>query len=91
MSTLADELREERHRNLEDTIRHARWEAEIARRLGRKWFEMRDNWLIQAYEADREMWKDPKVREALIKAILARNRKSRRSASSLHTTKRHAA
>ena len=69
-----EDIREERKRNLEDVIRHARWEAEIVRKLGAKWFEMRDKWLIEAWEADRKLWEDPKVREALIKAILSRDR-----------------
>lgn len=46
----------------------------MVKRMGMKWFEIRDKWLIQSYEVDKEMWKDPKVREALIKAILARDR-----------------
>ncbi len=46
----------------------------MVKRMGMKWFEIRDVWLIQSYEVDEEMWKDPKVREALIKAILARDR-----------------
>jgi len=36
------ELEEDRKRRLEDIIRYARWEAEMTRRLGAKWFEMRD-------------------------------------------------
>ena len=55
----------------------------MVKKLGMKWFEMRDNWLIEAWEADREMWRDPKVREALIKTILAKDkyhgRKARRN------------
>ncbi len=61
-------------RTLENVIRHARWEDKMVKRMGMKWFEIRDVWLIQSYEVDEEMWKDPKVREALIKAILARDR-----------------
>ena len=71
--SLLEEIREERRRNLEDIIRHARWEAEMVKKLGVKWFEMRDKWLVEAWEADRKLWEDPKVREALIKAILARD------------------
>jgi len=69
--SLLEEAEEERRRNLEDIIRHARWEAEMVRRLGAKWFEIRDKWLIEAWEADREIWKNPRIRKALIKAILA--------------------
>jgi len=73
------ELEADRRRNLEDVIKHARWEAEAARRLGRRWFELRDEWLIKAHEADKEMWEDARVREALVKAILAKDRVPRAS------------
>ncbi|MEL9941090.1 MAG: hypothetical protein QW348_08920 [Ignisphaera sp.] len=79
VNSLVEELREERRRNLEDVIRNARWEAEMVRKLGIKWFEQRDKWLIEAWKADREMWKDPRVREALIKTILAKDRPTKRS------------
>lgn len=78
IDSLVEKLREERRRNLEDVIRHARWEAEMAKKLGIKWFEQRDKWLIEAWKADREMWREPRVREALIKAILAKDRLARR-------------
>ena len=71
---LARELREERRRNLEDVVRQARWEAEMVRRMGARWFEQRDGWLLRAWEADRELWRDPRVREALIRAVQARDR-----------------
>ena len=76
--TLMRELKEEKRRNLEDIIRHARWEAEMVRKLGSKWFGIRDKWLIEAYEADRKMWRDPKIREALIKTILTRDELNKR-------------
>ncbi len=65
---------------MRDFVRHAKWEAEMVRRLGRKWFEARDRWLWEALEADRKMWREPKVREALIKAVLAKesNKQTRR-------------
>ena len=66
------DLEQERRRNLEDLIRQARWEAEMVKKLGPEWFEMRDEWLHRALEADRETWKNPKVREALIKAITSK-------------------
>ncbi len=72
--SLLEEVEEERRRNLEDVIRHARWEAEMVKRLGMKWFEIRDKWLIEAWEADKEMWKDPKIRKALIRAVLAKDK-----------------
>ena len=72
--SLLEEVGEERGRNLVDIIRHARWEAVMVKRLGARWFEARDKWLIKAWEADREMWGDPKIREALIKAILAEDK-----------------
>ncbi len=72
--SLLEEVEEERRRNLEDIVRHARWEAETVKRLGMKWFEIRDRWLLEAWEADKEMWKNPKIREALIKAVLAKDK-----------------
>ena len=71
---LLEEVEEERRRNLEDITRHARWEAEMVKKKGAKWFEARDEWLIEAWKADREMWRDPKIREALIESILLRDR-----------------
>ena len=73
-SRLLEEVEEEHRRNLVDIIGHARWEAEMVRKLGAKWFEIRDKWLIEAYEADREMWRDPRIREALIRAVLAKDK-----------------
>ena len=73
--TLIGELEGEKLKNKLDIIRHARWEAEMVKKLGSKWFEARDKWLMEAFESDRKMWQNPKIREALIKAILARNKK----------------
>lgn len=39
---LAEKLVERRRRNLEDINYHARWEALMARRLRKRWFEMRN-------------------------------------------------
>ena len=61
------DLEEERKRNLEDTIRQAKWNAFMVKKLGTKWFEIRDKWLQDSFEKDKEMWKDPKIREALLK------------------------
>ncbi len=72
--SLLEEVEEERRRNLEDIIRHARWEAEMVKRLGMKWFEIRDKWLIEAWEADKEIWKNPEIRKALIRAVLAKDK-----------------
>jgi len=33
-----------------DIIAYARWEAEMVSKLGVKWFEMRDRWLVEAFE-----------------------------------------
>ncbi len=41
----------------------------MVKKLGSKWFEARDRWLWEALEADKEMWRDPKVRRALLKTI----------------------
>ena len=68
-------LEEEKRRMLEEEIRHARWEARMVKKYGRKWFEWRDSWLWRALEADMQMWRDPRVREALIRALLARERR----------------
>ena len=66
---LEEELRRERRRNLEDIMRHARWEAEKVKKMGPAWFEQRDRWLQEALKADRERWRDPAVRRALINTI----------------------
>jgi len=68
------EVEEERKKNLKDIIRHAKWEAEMVKRVGIEWFRIRDEWLIQTYEADKKMWENPAVREALIKAILLKDK-----------------
>jgi len=39
--SILDEVEEARRKKLIGTIEHARWEAEIVRRPGVKWFEMR--------------------------------------------------
>lgn len=65
-----EELLEDRRRNLEDIIRHAIWNAEMVIRMGRRWFEIRDRWLNEAWRADMEMIKrNPEIREALIKSL----------------------
>jgi len=56
-------------KNLEGIIHYAKWEAETVKKLGRKWFDIRDRWLWESFKADKEMWRNPKVREALIKTI----------------------
>ncbi len=73
-SSLAAEIEAEKRRNLRDTIRHARWEAEMVKKLGMKWFRIRDEWLVKSYEADKKMWENPVVREALIKAVLLKDK-----------------
>jgi len=37
-----EELEEEKKRNREDVVRYARWEAEMVKKLGAKWFKARD-------------------------------------------------
>ncbi|AFZ70396.1 hypothetical protein Calag_0643 [Caldisphaera lagunensis DSM 15908] len=65
-----EELEDEKSRNLEEIIHHARWEAEMVRRLGVKWFEIRDKWLWESLEADLEFWrKNPRVRKALLETL----------------------
>jgi hypothetical protein len=65
-----EELLEDRRRNLEDIFRHAIWNAEMVIRMGRRWFEIRDRWLNEAWRADMEMIKrNPEIREALIKSL----------------------
>lgn len=66
-------IEEDLRRNSEDIIREAIWNAEMVKKLGRKWFEIRDRWLNEASK-DRELWGDQRVREALIRAILAKDR-----------------
>ncbi len=73
------EVREDRIKNLKDLLRHARWEARMVREMGAKWFEIRDSWLIKAWEADNEFLKDnPQVRKALIKALTRDKEKAHR-------------
>ena len=72
--SLLEEAELEHRKNLEDIIRHARWEAEMVKKLGAKWFKIRDSWLIEAWLADAETWKNPRVKEALLKAILAKDK-----------------
>ncbi|PUA31637.1 MAG: hypothetical protein B7O98_09060 [Zestosphaera tikiterensis] len=67
--SLHEEIEVERKKNLEDIIHYAKWEAETVKKLGRKWFDIRDRWLWESFKADKEMWRNPKVREALIKTI----------------------
>jgi len=72
--SILEEIEETRRKNLASIIEHARWEAEMVKKLGVEWFEARDKWLREAFEAVKEMWRDPKVREAEIKAIMAKDR-----------------
>jgi len=72
--SILEEIEETRRKNLASIIEHARWEAEMVRRLGAEWFEARDRWLIKAFEAVKKMWRDPKIREAEINAIMAKDR-----------------
>jgi len=72
--SILEEIEETRRKNLISIVEHAKWEAEMVRRLGAKWFEARDRWLIEAFEGVREMWRDPRIREAEIKAIMAKDR-----------------
>ena len=70
--SIREELEEERRRNLEDIIRFAKLEAEMVKKMGRKWFRMRDEWLRRAYEADAEfLRKNPEVAEALRRVLLS--------------------
>ena len=78
MSAIVEEVEKERMRNLRDIIRHAQWEAEMVKKLGSKWFEQRDEWLIKAWEADKEMWKNPEIKQALIRTILAKDKLKQR-------------
>jgi len=71
--SIREEVEEARRKNLVSIVEHAKWEAEMVRRLGVKWFEARDRWLLKAFEAAKEMWRDPKIREAEIKAVLAKD------------------
>lgn len=73
---LKTELTEERKKNREDIIRHAKWEAEMVKKLGPKWFQTRDKWLSETLETDKELWeKYPKIKKALTKTILTKDKK----------------
>jgi len=69
VAPLRRSIEDDRERNIEDIIRQAKWNAEMVKKMGTKWFEIRDRWLQEAFEKDREMWKDQKIRKALIKAV----------------------
>jgi hypothetical protein len=65
------EFEQARKRNLEDIIKHAKWEAEMVKTQGKKWFKKRDEWLNQAHKADMELIRrNPEVRKALIKLFM---------------------
>jgi hypothetical protein len=66
-------VEEDRRINLKAVIRDAAWNAEIVKKLGAKWFELRDRWLNEAQERDMEILKDPKARSALLKALAAKS------------------
>jgi len=66
-------VEEDRRINLEAVIRDATWNAEMVKKLGAKWFELRDRWLNEAQERDTEILKDPKARNALLKALAAKS------------------
>lgn len=69
MSGVDEIIKEERRKNIEDIVRDAKWNAEMVKKLGEKWFEIRDGWLNEVWERDMELQKDPEVRRALIKAM----------------------
>jgi hypothetical protein len=66
-------VEEDRRINLEAVIRDATWNAEMVKKLGAKWFELRDRWLNEAQERDMEILKDPKARNALLKALATKS------------------
>jgi len=45
------------------------WNAEAVKKLGKRGCESRDRWLNEALMRDKELWADPRVREALLKAL----------------------
>jgi hypothetical protein len=67
------DVEEDRRINLKAVIRDAAWNAEMVKKLGAKWFELRDRWLNEAQERDVEILKDPKARSALLKALAAKS------------------
>jgi len=80
---LKEEIEEARRRNIVDVIRHARWEAEMVKKMGDKWFEARDEWLRKALEADLELLeKSPQIKRALIKALETRDKIQQRKRAS---------
>ena len=50
-------IEEERKKNLEDVIRQARWNAMMVKKLGIKWFEIRDKWLQESFEKTKKCGK----------------------------------
>jgi hypothetical protein len=66
-------VEEDRRINLKAVIRDAAWNAEMVKKLGAKWFELRDSWLNEAQERDMEVLEDSKARSALLKALAAKS------------------
>lgn len=65
------EFERARKQNLEDIIRHAKWEAEMVKKQGKEWFKRRDEWLNQTHKSDMEfIRKNPEVRKALMKLFM---------------------
>jgi len=64
------EVERVRRMNTIDILRYADWNAEIVKRMGRKWFKERDKWLEESLKADLEfMGKNPRAIEALLDAL----------------------
>ena len=55
VAPLRRSIEDDRERNIEDIIRQAKWNAVMVKKMGTKWFEIRDRWLQEAFEKDREM------------------------------------
>jgi len=66
-------VEEDRRMNLEAVIRDAAWNAEVVKKLGAKWFELRDSWLNEAQERDMEILEESKARCALLKVLAAKS------------------
>ncbi len=78
------EALEKRRRNARAIIIWAALNAEAVRRLGKRWFEIRDRWLQEAWRRDQELLRDPKIREAIIKAYQAMDKWAAKYKDGLH-------
>ena len=72
--SIENELLLERKRNLKDIIRYTKWNAEMVKRLGIEWFDIVGKWNESHWKGVYEAMKNPRIREATLRAIEAIDR-----------------